>query len=671
MLSSEASAPAPLRFDLEVEVGNEAQPTIVSLSLWNISNEAVTFLDRQLPGDRHEPQIFDLVHDGRPLDFHGFSVTYGPVVESDSVTLYPGEALRRRYVLSKHYALNEPGLYTLSLRTNSLAAPWPGGRIEVESEPVTFELPTGEDLADLLTQEASPVPFNPLAVSTFNGCSQGRIDDVLEAHRKARWIVDLVLGEGGGRSQISPTNAYYSVWFGPWDSQRANGVRQIFSSIKSRFDSDAIKYDCDGSCGGAVKVYKPFPNSIHICSEFHGFNEITQVNSIIAGQALFIGLSPSDSLAHGEFAVEVHKALHPVHDVDGDGFSDLVTLRADTQSVYTYRGQASGVFQPATTSFGGTMNAGLRDGVGHVPLGVADVNGDLLADLVTLHSDGHIYTYFGRNSGDFSGNPVASSPVFDVVVPGTSSAEFVGLADVNGDRLADAVFLDGNRSIAVYLASGGGGFSASAVYSFNGTMPTAYLGGQGHYVIGVADVTGDRRADLITTAYGNVYVYPGTVLGQFLGSSSAGISFNGTYNLGIYDGSGHEPIGVSDVDADGFADLVSLYNGTIYVYPGNASGVFSYSSASFAGTMASSLFSPAGHEVIAAMDVDGNGTADLVTAHSDGNVRVYRGNLSRIFSGVTSSFNGTMNSSRHDGVGHEFAAEQRNLRRLGCAPGGC
>jgi hypothetical protein len=63
--------------------------------------------------------------------------------------------------------------------------------------------------------------------------------------------------------------------------------------------------------------------------------------------------------------------------------------------------------------------------------------------------------------------------------------------------------------VYVYRGSASGVFSGG-VASFNGTMAMAQFYGTGHQVVGVMDVTGDGRADLVTaTENGNAYVSTG------------------------------------------------------------------------------------------------------------------------------------------------------------------
>jgi len=69
-------------------------------------------------------------------------------------------------------------------------------------------------------------------------------------------------------------------------------------------------------------------------------------------------------------------------------------------------------------------------------------------------------------------------------------------------------------------------------------MASSQFGGAGHEIIGLLDITGDGRADLVTaSSTGNAYVYRGTSTGAF---ASGVASFAGTLNSAHDDGIGHE-----------------------------------------------------------------------------------------------------------------------------------
>ena len=81
--------------------------------------------------------------------------------------------------------------------------------------------------------------------------------------------------------------------------------------------------------------------------------------------------------------------------------------------------------------------------------------------------------------------------------------------------------------------------------------------------------------------------------------------------------------------------------------------------------MKSALFDRVGHLVVDVSDVTGDGHADLVTASSDGNVYVYRGQLGGTFSSGVPSFAGTypVSTTAREGSGSDRGS-RRQRRRL-------
>jgi hypothetical protein len=281
-------------------------------------------------------------------------------------------------------------------------------------------------------------------------------------------------------------------------------------------------------------------------------------------------------------------------DVDGDGKADLVTAHVNGNA-YAYAGSPSGAFGGTAVNFAGTLDSALLDGVGHLFVGVADVTGDGLSDLVSVSTNGSAFVWPGHTDRTFSGAIASFSGTMALATATSPGHDPVAVADVNGDGRADLVTVHSSGSVYVYLAAASGNF-VGGVASFAGTFDSALRDGVGHWVVGVADVTGDGRADLVTVhSNGNAYVYPGRADGSFGGGIG---SFAGTLAMGQFGAAGHQVIGALDVNGDGRADLVTLLNGTAYVYPGIASGAFITGPASFAGTMDSAFGDSAGHELV-------------------------------------------------------------------------
>jgi hypothetical protein len=380
-------------------------------------------------------------------------------------------------------------------------------------------------------------------------------------------------------------------------------------------------------------------------------------------QRFFFGNLYASDNAYGVASPSCHQGQAPGRsvrgDLNGDGLADVVTLARG--NAWVYLGSASGVLTAVPPAFAGTMDSGLWDGEGHLAVDVADVNGDGFADLVTAHTDGNAYVYPGALAGVFGGAVDSFHGTYVGYQP-------IAVADVDGDGFADLVsHKDG--SVVVHPGRADGSFG-TAVSSFAGTYDSGAEDGIGHHAVDVADVDGDGRADLVTIAGGIGHVYRGRADASFAASTS---SFAGTYQLALIGGQGFEPVGVADVNGDGRADLVSAHtDGNAYVHFGTGAGTFAGRADSFHNTLSTTLFGAGdGYEVIAALDVTGDGRADLVTAHTGGDVIVFPGTATGVFTSAAASFNGSYPVGRFDPEGHEALSEKPLVRRRGCAAGGC
>lgn len=383
-------------------------------------------------------------------------------------------------------------------------------------------------------------------------------------------------------------------------------------------------------------------------------------------------------------------ARNPESDVNGDGLADLVTLQnldATHGTGWVFPGGWDRVFRAApVSSFAGTMDPAEYDNVGHHVVDVADVNGDGLSDLVTLTSANVTCTYLGRTNGNFPGPCVESfrdgttgqGTMVPEILPGSPGGhEPIGVADVTGDGRADLVTFASPLGVTITYPGTASGSFGVGVFSFAGTMDSARLDGVGHYFVDLADVTGDGHADLVTQYTGlggGVAVYPGQSSGAFLDATlTSGIV------TAMNSGSGIEPIGVADVTGDGRAEFVGFDTAShnVLVYPGQSNGALGAGIPSFAGTMVSRLFGGgSGHEIGAVIDINGDRKADLVTAFfgsaGPGSVAVYEGRPNGTFVDGAMSFPGGWQTAQFGQYpGQQLAMEKPVKRRRGCTPTSC
>jgi hypothetical protein len=324
-------------------------------------------------------------------------------------------------------------------------------------------------------------------------------------------------------------------------------------------------------------------------------------------------------------------------------------LDAEAQAEEIFESLVGNSFGSAMASFDGTLDLANIDGSGHYIVGVADVTGDGHADLVSAHTNGNTYVWPGSANGSFGTAVPSFSGTLDLANLDGSGHYIVGVADVIGDGRADLVSAHTNGTVYVWPGRVNGSFGPG-VSSFSGTLDLANIDGSGHYIVAVADVTGDGRADLVGAhTNGTAYVWPGRADSRF----GAGVpSFNGTLDLANLDGSGHYIVAVSDVGGDGRADLVSAHtNGNAYVWPGRTDGSFGTGVSSFHGTLDLANLDGSGHYIVAVADVGGDGSADLVSVHTKGSAYVWPGSANGSFGAAVPSLSGSLDLANIDDSG--------------------
>jgi hypothetical protein len=219
-------------------------------------------------------------------------------------------------------------------------------------------------------------------------------------------------------------------------------------------------------------------------------------------------------------------------DITGDGKADVV-LGLGGLGVQVFPQLPSGTLgAPATTP---TTNAG------QIRLGQLDGDGRL--DVAGVG--------WGTNTVSVLSNNGVGGLNAPVEYPAQHAGyEDLEVADVSGDGRDDLVVMSGqsyavpNLSVLAQLA--GGGFGPAAEYRVGTNVNTSG--------IGVGDVTGDGRKDVVTSYGGN---RPSSFLAVFAqtgdGTLAAPVSY-ASYDI-------PEPVEVADVDLDGRADVVTLHGG--------------------------------------------------------------------------------------------------------------
>jgi hypothetical protein len=192
---------------------------------------------------------------------------------------------------------------------------------------------------------------------------------------------------------------------------------------------------------------------------------------------------------------------------------------------------------------------------------------------------------------------------YDRIVEGSSKGSGVATGDVTGDGRADLLARRPDGSLWLY-ANGG---NDSTPYS-SGSLVGSGWEQFAWFLAG--DVTGDRRADIVTAK-------PDGTLLLYTNNGNA----TSPYDWGTVIGSAWQQftdVTLGDVNGDGRADLVAVKpDGTLSLYANGGSNTSPYGTASLIGTGWESFSS------VEAGDVTGDGRADLLGVKPDGTLWLY------------------------------------------------
>jgi hypothetical protein len=274
-------------------------------------------------------------------------------------------------------------------------------------------------------------------------------------------------------------------------------------------------------------------------------------------------------------------------DFNGDGLLDWAGAHHDHYDVMVMLGKGDGDFTPASGSPFIAREPGKRPHTHGLAAG--DVNGDAKLDLVTANNeDDDVSVLLGDGKGGFARGPGSPFPVGRSPYP-------IELADVNHDGKLDVVAPNSGpdrRTVTVLLGDGRGAFRSAP--------KSPFLTAGNAYFVTVADVNGDRHADLIATHDEDSLVT--LLLGD--GDGDFKTASGSPFDLG----NGAWQIIARDLDRDGGLDLVAAGQNAVAVLLGDGKG-------SFKRAKNSPFRTGKGSWRLAVADLNGDGRLDVVAGN--------------------------------------------------------
>ena len=307
------------------------------------------------------------------------------------------------------------------------------------------------------------------------------------------------------------------------------------------------------------------------------------------------------------FSVDIFPSAVMVGDHSGDGLLDIVVCNygPDTISLLTADG-SGGIGDGSFVAVGSVA-------VGSSPrsLTVGDLNADSLVDLVVANEDDNAFASYlglgsdGRANGAFgAGNSIA----------GCLGSRFVDTADVNGDRILDALVACDEGSVVHSYVGLGSDAQGTGGFAFAEAIPT----GENPAMLELVDLNADQILDLILLDSDSLKVHLG------LGTNG---SPTGGFGSPIAYASGSNPsaFALGDLNADDILDVAITNTNSNWVTIKLGLGSGGRGTGAFGEATTFAMGTGPVHPIL--VDIDKDGILDLITANSgSANISIRRGN---------------------------------------------
>ncbi|MEO6541683.1 MAG: FG-GAP-like repeat-containing protein, partial [Ferruginibacter sp.] len=361
-----------------------------------------------------------------------------------------------------------------------------------------------------------------------------------------------------------------------------------------------------------------------------------------------ISTTPSALLESNQVNAQMGFSVASAGDVNGDGYSDVITgvpgydnPQTDEGAAFIFHGSATGVSTTAAAMVESNV-VGARLGISVSTAG--DVNGDGFSDIVVGANtysnaqtwEGAAYIYHGSSTGI---NTTAAIMMESNQLQAQMGFSVACAGDVNRDGYSDVIVGawlydngESNEGVAFVYHGSASGISGTIATTLEANQSASNFGIS---VAGAGDVNGDGYSDVVVGAedYDSGQTDEGVVF-IYLGSASGINSIAQTFveaNLTLSQ-FGYSVASAGDVNGDGYSDVIVgayLFNnghiaeGSAFIYHGSSSGINSTAAATVESNQPGANL---GISVACAGDINGDGYSDVIAgANSYDNVETNEG----------------------------------------------
>lgn len=279
--------------DVRVKITNNgARP--VAIPRWNVPRATL------------DANLFEVTRDGQPVRYLGILAKRGAPGPGDFVTLKPGQSLRGRTELSKHYDLADGGEYVVSFRLDlldgTLADELRDGAEIVDSNALTFWRDAPIRGAAIDWDRFAQAP-EQLALSTTN-CSSSQQSGVSSAFSSATTYAAGSLSYMNSKTYTT-VGPRYTTWFGTSTSANFTTVKNHFVAIDDAFRTKPVVVDCGCTQNYYAYVYPTQPYKIYVCNAFWSAPNTgtdSRAGTLIHEMSHFNVVAATDDWAYGQTA---------------------------------------------------------------------------------------------------------------------------------------------------------------------------------------------------------------------------------------------------------------------------------------------------------------------------------------------------------------------------------
>ena len=219
-----------------------ADKLFIEFTLRNNGNVPVQVLKWNTPlegGTEFHADLFDIVFNGSKVQYIGRKIKRGPPLLSDYVTIPPGESASATVDISKGYAVDASGIYSVRYR-NEFIKILKSGQVNfcsVQQTPAV-QLKIIEDRLSVqgISQESKLL---------FIGCQSSQVETLSNALVEAEYLA-FIASNALTRAPFSkrPNAERYTAWFGRYSQNNYKEVHNIFEKLYNALIELDFSFDC-------------------------------------------------------------------------------------------------------------------------------------------------------------------------------------------------------------------------------------------------------------------------------------------------------------------------------------------------------------------------------------------------------------------------------------------